>query len=511
MLRSSAVVGFFSLLGSLSGILVETAIAARLGLSESSDVFYVAFTAPYIVTNLLSATGQFSLVPFFASLEARHSAEEFWRGFSYALNIVVVGMAAMAALGAVSAPLLVRGIAPGLTRAQMGLASELCPWLFLMIIPAGVAEVLRSFLLSRQRFALPSAAGLFRNVVVIACTVAAFDRYGLFSIVLGYLAGYLLQLLVLGSQLLIAFPIRYSLTLAGTGKAFHNLRGAGASQVAAAAGWQGVVVVERIIASFLPAGTLTALNFGFKILSTLAEILAGSVGTAALPALSKAVAREDRTTERSIFQGSLEIGLMLVAPVMVFCLMLSRNIMRLVFERGNFTPAATAMMSRVFFYYSLSLLAFAFIRLLTFALFARHEGGVYFRLSVWQYSRNILFDLFYVGALGWRAIGIPMGLLTSLVLTSGLLYRRSIGDLPSALDRKLGDFAAKVLLAAMAAAVVVWLLQLWIESPRTGLQNAIYLCILCSGGSLAYLAALAVTRALPLAELVAVWQQSAQS
>src|SRR5215831_9136020 len=138
LLRSSMVVGFFNLVGSLTGILVETSIAAKLGLSKSSDTFYVAFTVPYIITNLISATGQFSLVPFFATVGARHSDEELWRGFSYAVNMVFLGLGAIAVGGATAAPWLVRGIAPGLSSPQIELASQLVRWLFLIIIPAGV-------------------------------------------------------------------------------------------------------------------------------------------------------------------------------------------------------------------------------------------------------------------------------------------------------------------------------------------------------------------------------------
>ena len=65
ILRNFTPVAVFSLLGSLMGIVVETSIAAKLGLSESSDAFYVAFTLPYILANLIYSTGQFSLVPFF--------------------------------------------------------------------------------------------------------------------------------------------------------------------------------------------------------------------------------------------------------------------------------------------------------------------------------------------------------------------------------------------------------------------------------------------------------------
>jgi putative peptidoglycan lipid II flippase len=503
MLRRSMVVGFFSLLGGLTGIVVEASIAAHLGLSRSSDTFYVAYTVPYIITTLLSATGQFSLVPFFSSLETRQSQDELWQGFSYAVNLVFLGMGGIAALGAAIAPWIIRGIAPGLTRPQTELATQLGQWLFLVILPAGVAEVFRSFLFSQQRFALPAAAGFLRNLTVILFILFMFGRYGMYSIVLGYFCGYLLQLVALGSQLLWSFRPRYSLRLIGTGEAFRKLHGAGTAQVLGAAGWQGVVLVERIIASFLPPGTLTALNYGFKILGTLAELLGGSVGTAALPALSRAVARGEKATERQTFQNALEISLVLVAPTVVYCLLLDRPIIRLIFQRGNFTPEATTLMALVFFYYGFSLLPFSFVRLLTFNLFARHEPGAFLRLSVFYYSLTVGFDLFYVGILRLGAKGIPLGLLTGLLLTSALAIRRDLGGLREALDRTLGLFTLKNLAGAVLAAFTVLGLRLLTSEPATDLQNFVYLCELCGAGSIVYLATLAALRAYSWRQLAA--------
>ncbi len=260
LLRGSAVVGFFSLLSGVSGILVETSIAAQLGLSRNSDSFYAAFTIPYIITNLLSATSQFSLVPFFSTLDPSDSREGLGRGVSYVVNLVFLGLGLFAAVGALTAHWLMRGIAPGFTRSEIELATQLSRWLFLIIVPAGIAETFRSFLLSRHSFVLSSAAGFIRNIVVIAVILREFGRYGPFSIVLGYIAGYLFQVLVLGAKIVTSFPVRYSLTLTGSGEAFRRLRGAGTAQVGGASAWQVVVLAERMIASFLPAGTLTAVN-----------------------------------------------------------------------------------------------------------------------------------------------------------------------------------------------------------------------------------------------------------
>ena len=506
LLQSSIVVGFFTLLGNLTGILVDTSIAAKLGLSRSSDSFYVAFTVPYIVVNLLSATGQFSLVPFFSDLDARHSQDDLWRGFSYVINVMFIASSAIALAGAATAPWIIRGVAPGLTPPQIDLASQLCPWLFLIILPAGLSEVFRCFLFSRHRFALPAAAGLFRNLSVMTCVLLGFDRYGTYSIVLGYFAGYVLQLAVLGGQTLISLPVRYSLTLAGQGEPFRRLRGAGAAQLTTALAWQGVVIVERIIASFLPAGSLTALNYGLKIVSNLAELVSGSIGTAALPALSRAVARGQQVIESRTFRHVLQMGLILIAPLTAFCLLLPHAIMRVVFQRGNFTPEATVLMSTIFFYYCLSLPLFAGMRALAFYMFARQEGPKFVRVAILQYSLSIAFDLFYVGIVQIGPRGIPLGFLSSLIVTCALAYRRNIADLKLVLDRTLGLFTAKALAGSCLAGLGVAVLRHLVSAPAGGLKGLIYLSLLCGTGTLIFIGSLAAFHAVQISRLSELWR-----
>jgi putative peptidoglycan lipid II flippase len=239
-----------------------------------------------------------------------------------------------------------------------------------------------------------------------------------------------------------------------------------------------------------------------KIMSALAELLAGSVGTVALPALSRAVARKAHAEERKIFQDTLEISQVFIIPAAIFCLLLNRNIIRLVFERGNFTPESTALLAMVLFYYSLALLPYAFTRVLTFYFFARHEGGVFLRFAILQFSLTLVFDLIYVGVLGAGAKGIPLGLLTALVLNIALAYHRNLAKLKSVFDRSLGWFALKNLMAAVFVALAILGLRSIIPFPQTGLANFLYVCILCGAGSLVFFATLAATRVVPVAEMI---------
>lgn len=508
MIRSSMVVGLFSFLGSLTGILVETAIAAHLGLSKSSDTFYAAFTIPYVLTNLLRTAGQFSLVPFFSSLEARHAPEGLWRGFSYAVSVIFLGLSGVTALGALTAPWLIRGLAPGFTRPETLLASQLCRWLFLILLPAGVAEAIRSFLFSQHRFAVAASGNFCRNGIVIASILLTFHRLGFYSIVFGYIVGYLVQLGVLGAQLVVSFQVRYSLTLAGSGKAFRNLHGAGAAQVTAALGWHGLVVVERMIASFLPPGTLTALAYGMKIMSTLSELLAGSVGTAALPTLARAFARQQGEEVRRALRSAIQIVLLLISPVMVFCLMLSVHIIRLIFERGSFTPQATALLGRIFFCYSLSLLLYGALRIMNVYLFARNEAVAFLHLATLQYGLEVALDLLYVGIFRWQTAGIPLALLTSLAVVSAVVWARDIGGMRQSLDRTLAAYFLKTLAAAALAALGVWGLCAATAAPRTNFGNFLFLCEACGAGTVAFFATLVALRALRLSQVSALWTRA---
>ena len=494
ILRNFTPVATFSLLGSLMGIVVETSIAAKLGLSESSDAFYVAFTLPYILANLIYSTGQFSLVPFFSSLKTQ-GEEKLWGGFTYVVKVVLGGALGVALIGAVATPHLVRLIAPGLSPAQKEQAAQWGVWLFLIVVPAGFGEVLRSFLFSHQRFAVASAAGLFRNVTVVASIWLTFASYGGYSIVIGYLAGYLVQVTALSIQLFASFRVRYLPTPKGGEEAFRHLRGATGAQLASAGTWQGLVLVERVIASFLPAGSLTALNYGFKILSTLSELLVGSLGTAVLGSLSVAAARKSAEEEQRTFRHTLELTLMAMAPLMVLCLMLNQEIIRFIFERGEFSREATHLMAQVFFWYSLSLICYSFLRSLNIYFFARAESWVFYRIFLLRCGLAALFYLvFFFAGLGVQSI--PLGLFVGVTVAILAAFIKDLGGLRYVLDRGLARFCSVLLVGSLLEALAVGVLRSRLDPPVTSLDNLIYLVMLCGLGTGVFLATLAVARAI---------------
>lgn len=272
-------------------------------------------------------------------------------------------------------------------------------------------------------------------------------------------------------------------------------------------GWQAVVLVERIIGSFLPPGTITALNYGLKIMSTIAELVVGSVGTGALPALSRAVAQKAGDAAQKIMRDAVEISLVLVTPIMVCCLLLPRPIMQLVFQRGRFSTEATSRMAEIFFFYCLSLLMFSAIRLLTYYLFAHHQMRIFLRISLLYYGTTAALDLLYVAVLRLGPKGIPLALLTSLAATCIVIYAQDLAGIRRIFNRAIKILIGKDMVAALAAGVAIGALKVWIHAPEKGLPLVLFLCAACSAGSLIFGVTLAIWKAISFAQLLELWQK----
>jgi hypothetical protein len=119
----------------------------------------------------------------------------------------------------------------------------------------------------------------------------------------------------------------------------------------------------------------------------------------------------------------------------------------------------------------------------------------------------LIFDLFYVFVLRVGAKGIPLGFLTGSLIACAMAIRRNLGDLDVTLDRVLGRFALKNTVAAAFCALSVAALQFWWPRPDSASLDFTFLCITCGLGSMVYLAALALMRALPLAQLAMLWSR----
>ncbi|HOX09852.1 MAG TPA: murein biosynthesis integral membrane protein MurJ, partial [Candidatus Omnitrophota bacterium] len=204
--RSAGIIGLGISASRMLGFVRDIIIAAVFGTSVPLQAFVVAFRIPNMLRDLVGeGAANAAFVPVLSSYAVKKTKEEFWGLAQALLNVMIVVLAAITALGMVFTPAIVALIAPGFVRdpEKFRITVELTRWMFPYIFLVGLTAYTTGILNSLKLFGASAFSQPLWNIVFIAaalwlCPVMQVPVMGL---ALGVLAGGVLQLLVQVPQL----------------------------------------------------------------------------------------------------------------------------------------------------------------------------------------------------------------------------------------------------------------------------------------------------------------------
>jgi putative peptidoglycan lipid II flippase len=370
-----------------SGLLLDAAIALRLGAGPVSDSFFVAARLPVGLAVVLMSVATQTLVPSFARRRVEAGDDGLRRLASVALFWAAAAGVLVAIVGIVGAGPLMRLTAPGLEARQLDVAASVARTMFLIVPLVALAEVLRALLNAMHTFALPAAMNVAMNGTAAAFILAHHQR-DVYVIGRAYLIGAVAQLLVM-AVLAVVRGCRFSAPSlrGGDGPALGRLA---ARPLAGAALNPLARVGEQLLVSFLPSGSITILSYGNRLISAIGGgVFFRPVIVALMPRLAEARARRDaRAVERDLqegFQLMLAISLPLAAVVAV----LARPMVSVVFHRGNFSNADAALLGVVLAVYAASVPGSGVQRVLLVPFYAGLDTRTPWRNTVYGVVANL--------------------------------------------------------------------------------------------------------------------------
>jgi putative peptidoglycan lipid II flippase len=342
------------------GLLREMIIAWRAGAGPEVDAYQIAFILPEILNHVV-ASGFLSVtfIPLFARRLMAHGEAEAWRVFS--ILLCIFGSVALMGVGVsmAFAPQLVAWAAPGLGDPE---ALAAAVRMTRIILPAQVfffaGGMLMAVQFAREHFLLPALAPLIYNLGIIAGGLLLGPWLGIEGFAWGVLAGaFAGNLLVqwvgvrrLGLQfrpawewrhpdvrefLRLTLPLMVGLTMTFSTEFFF-----------------------RFFGSYLPAGSIAVLNFSLRVMLILVGIFGQAVGTASYPFMAR-LAAENRIDELNRLLNRTLRYLALVIPFSALLMVLSPEVVRILFQRGRFDPAATRITAEVLVWFLAGAFAFA--------------------------------------------------------------------------------------------------------------------------------------------------------
>lgn len=463
--RAAGLVMALFVLSRALGLLREIVIGARFGASADLDAYLAAFRLPDLLFTLVAGGALASaFLPTFSERLAHEDRAGAWELAAKVANLLVLTLTILALLAALCARPLVAGIiAPGFDAAQQALTVSLMRWMLVSTVIFGLSGLIMGVLNSFQHFLLPALAPALYNLAIIAAAWLLAPALGVRALALGVVAGAALHLLV---QLpgLRHFGARWTPSLSLADPGVREVARLMAPRVLGLAVVQINFMVNIFLASDLPPGSISALNYAWLIMLLPQGIFAQAIATAAFPTFAHQAARGERQALRETFAGILALLLFLTIPAAALLYQLRVPIISLLLERGAFDAAATRLTAYALAFYALGLVGHAVVEVAARAFYALKDTKTPVFVGAGAMAANIGLSLLLIGPLAHGGLALANSLAT--LAEMGVLLWLLRARLGGRLGRGLHTSAAKTLAAsAVMAAGTAILLRLTAAWP----------------------------------------------
>jgi putative peptidoglycan lipid II flippase len=440
-------------------------IAAQFGTSEATDSYLVATTVAGLILLWVGLPIRQTVVPMFRHDLAKRGESAAWGNVGVVFNNLLIGLIAIVVVVMVIAPYLTSVLAPGFSEETQDMAASLARITVTGVIFAGGASLLSQIFFSYERFFLPGIATTVQNLVVLVMLFTLGANYGIYGLAA---AGVLGAICVFGLHLPILWEKRklYSPEVNLRHPQMAEMGKLGVPLLISTGGNELGRITDRIFASLLTAGSLSALAFAHRPITALIEFLVQPFHTATLPHFAKLAANgEFPTLSRQLFH-YVRVIAFVTFPVAVGLMLLAEDVMRLLYQRGAFDESSVRMTSQALLFYAAGIPAQAIMRIFRTAFFNMKDTWTPTKIAFVRIGVKI--GLSWILVRQFAHMGIAMAESVSLMVNALLLYRCLPEELKGQEGRRTGAALVRTLGVCLFMATAVYLTRVELDGMIEG-------------------------------------------
>ena len=397
------------------GWLRLSVIGATFGASPQLDAFLAAFKIPNALFELLVAGALASaFIPVFAGYLAKEREKEAWHVASSVMNVLILALVGLSAAMWLAAPWLVPTIvAPGFKDdpAQLEECIRLTRVMLLSPIFMGLSALVTGVLQSYRQFLAGAVAPLVYNGVQILFALFLSPFLGIDALAYGVVAGAAMMFLVQIPELTFR-RTRYELSLDLDHRGVREVFLLAGPRTFSLAAVQIVFFVDTYLASYMPTGSLTALNYAFQLMLLPLGVYSIAISAAVFPTLSHYASLGQAARMRDALQQAIRWILFLTLPTAIIMVVLRRPIVNLLFQYGAFGPAARELTQAAFLFYALGLAGHALVQILARAYYASRDTSTPVALTLVSIGANVILSVTLAPVLGINGLALANSIAT---------------------------------------------------------------------------------------------------
>ena len=471
------------------GLVREVVFASYFGAGFATDAFVIAFRVPNLLRDLF-AEGALSaaFVATFSKTLVTKGADAAWRLANLVSNGLTAVLLPIVLGGVIFAPQVVQlliepsrsGGDPATAALTFELAVRMTRIMFPFLLMVSLAAVAMGVLNTKDHFGVPASASTMFNVgsilgglafayafapdyiagitrQVLAGNATTPDPSGashaIIGMAIGTLIGGVLQWLIQVPSLR-SVGYRWQPVLSFNDEGVRQVMRLMTPAIIGVAAVQVNVFVNTKFAYGLGEGPVSWLNYAFRLMQFPIGVFGVAISTATLPIASRAAALENLTEFRKTISSSLRLTFLLTIPSAIGLIVLSRQIIGLIYERGPFKAFDTEQAAVALQFYALGLTAYSAIRVLAPAFYALNETRIPMLASLLSIVTNYIVATLSIKQFGLGHRGLAMSVSAVAIANFTLLLFFMRRRLRGIEGRALATTFTKVVLASLAMGVV---------------------------------------------------------
>lgn len=483
--RKHASIATIAVLGSrFAGLIREMTFAFFFGAGPALDAFIAAFRIPNLLRDLF-AEGALSsaFVTVFSGKASKEGDKKAFELANRVMSFILVFVGILCVLGIIFSPYIVKALATGFTGEKYEFTVLLNRILFSFILFVSLAAVCMGMLNTKGKFALPQSASTFFNLtsIVAGLTLAfAFSpdliantfhylfgggvraeanwdqiSNAMIGMAVGTLLGGIVQFVVqLPALFKIGFKPKFIWNLKN--RQLNEVLRLTVPAIIGGAAVQVNVMVNTNFASYLADGSISWLNYAFRLMQFPIGLFGVSVALATTPALARHVSAKDEAGFVKTLRDSTQLSLFLCIPAALGLIFLAEPIIGLVYQYGRFTEFDTLEAAHALMAYAVGLGFYALIKIYQPAFLSLRDARTPMLLSLSSIFINLFLNWLLVFVFHFKHWGLALG-------TSGVAIWNAV-MLAYFLKRKIPHFfnlhffwqIGKILIAADGAVFIGW-------------------------------------------------------
>lgn len=396
------------------GLLREILLAQFYGTSIYTDAYIVANNIPSVLFAAIGTSIATTFIPMYARVLNENDEK---RANSFAIHLVeclLVICFVLTLFGEFFIKDFVLLFASGFKNEQLSLAIRFSQILFPSIFGLALLNVLGAYLQQHGKFVPIAIVPLIGNILIIVSLFVSSTIGNIDILVWGTLLGNILQVLfyipwviktgIFNRNNVSLLQDRYLILLLGIiipvfiGEAVNEINS----------------IVDRTLVSGLDVGSVSALNYAYKIINLVIGVFVASVGTVIFPKLAK-LSAEKETVNFTEYGTNTIIAMMIVLLPIAFSLIIYRHeIVQLLFERGAFDSKSSFLTSGAMACYAIGIVGMGVRDVLTKIFYSRQKTKIPMINGIFCACVNIVLDIVMIKSMGLYGAAFATALVANI-------------------------------------------------------------------------------------------------